>query len=83
MEWPGPVLGAALGVVAVVRWHLVVIAALGAVSLVGFVISLSYVLSHYDECGSCSETTGAHLASGVTLFSPVLIVLGRRAGASS
>jgi hypothetical protein len=80
MEWLGALIGIIVGIGALSRLHPVATVGLGAVALVGFLLSLAYVLSHYDECGSCDQTAGAHLAGGITFFfmalAPIAILLG-------
>jgi hypothetical protein len=72
--------GILVGVLIARRFHPAVAACVGIAAIGGFFGAVLYALSHYDECGDCNETAGAHVTGFIAYFcfalAPTAIVLG-------
>jgi cobalamin biosynthesis protein CobD/CbiB len=83
MVWVVGAVGIAAGIVAGVlagrRLHPAVAACVGIAAIAGFFGAVLYGLNHYDECGDCTETTGADITAFIAYFcfalAPTAIVL--------
>src|SRR3954466_16369170 len=72
--------GILAGVVTARRFHPAVAACVGTAAICGVFGAFFYSLIHYDECGDCNQTTGAHVTGFIAYFcfalAPTAIVLG-------